>query len=171
MGLSRPKGSPRTPGSGRKKGTPNKATVQRRLLFDEGRRANGTPLAREVLEQNMLLYVRLASEYAPPDKGRWQREKRRQFFVYSDKANLLAKWLCPYQSPQFRSITVQPLHEPGRPRGTPTIDALESFMITLAKTRRHLNPPTIDAVPVPDETPAEAAKVIDGKNGGHNNGR
>jgi len=38
-------------------------------------------------------------------------------------------------------------------------------MLRLARARR-LNPPkTIEAVPVPDETPAEAVKVVDGKNG------
>jgi hypothetical protein len=164
--MSRPKGSPRTPGSGRKAGTPNKATVQRRLLLGERRRADGVPLAKEVLEESMLHYVRLASECLPPDRGKWKREK--DFHRYREAADLRARWLAPYQSPQYRSITVQPSHDGVRAKGTPAVDMLEDFIVRLARSRRVINPPepkTIDAVPVPDETPAEAVKVVDGKNG------
>jgi hypothetical protein len=161
--MSRPKGSPRTPGSGRKAGTPNRKTIERRLLFGEGRRANGTLLAREVLEQSMLQYLELASQCAPPEKGQWQAKKQKLFHFYRERADLRARWLAPFQSPTYRSITMQP--PPQRPAKGGAIDALEDFMLRLARARR-LNPPkTIEAVPVPDETPAEAVKVVDGKNG------
>ena len=152
---------------GRQKGTPNRKTIEQKLLFaaGEGRRANGVPLAKEVLEASMLEYIRLANTAAPPERGQWLAAKQKLFHFYRDKANECARWLAPYQSPQYRSITVQPPREIGAPRGTPGIDALEDFMLRLARARR-LNPPkTIEAVPVPDETPAEAVKVVDGKNG------
>ena len=154
MGASRPKGCEKTPGSGRQKGTPNKATIERRLLFTEGRRANGTLLAREVLEASMLQYLQLANECAPPESGEWEAEKQKLFHFYREKADERARWLCPYQSPQYRSITVQPPRETGAPRGTPAIDALEAFVLSLARVRR------IEGKSLP-ATPSEAAKVID----------
>jgi len=169
--MSRPKGSPRTPGSGRKAGTPNRKTIERRLLFGEGRRANGTLLAREVLEQSMLEYLRLANECAPPEKGRWQAKKQKLFHFYRERADLRARWLAPFQSPTYRSIAIQPPRETaGAPRGRSAVDALEKMLLSLARVRR-LNPPeptTIEAVA--DEAPAEPVTVSDGKNG-HTNGR
>ena len=152
------KGQPKT--GGRAAGVPNRKTIERRLLFGEGRRANGTLLAREVLEQSMLEYLRLANECAPPEKGRWQAKKQKLFHFYRERADLRARWLAPFQSPTYRSITMQP--PPQRPAKGGAIDALEDFMLRLARARR-LNPPepkTIEAVPVPDETPAEAVKVV-----------
>jgi len=164
--MSRPKGSPRTPGSGRKAGTPNKATVQRRLLLGERRRADGVPFAGEVLEESMLHYVRLASECLPPERGKWKREK--DFHRYRLLADERAKWLAPYQSPTYRSLTVTPPQQRAA-KGTPAIDALEAFVLQLARRVHRLSEPkTIEAVA--DEAPSEAAKVIDGKNG-LNNGR
>jgi hypothetical protein len=52
------------------------------------------------------------------------------------------------------------------------VDALEKFVLHLARARR-LNPPepkTIEIEPVRDETPAEAAKVIDVTKAGTGNG-
>jgi hypothetical protein len=148
--MSRPKGSPKTPGSGRQKGTPNKATIERRLFTEK--KASGGLLAKEVLEQSMLHYLQLANECLPPEKGEWKREK--DFHRYRDKADERARWLAPYQSPQYRSITVQPPRETGAPRGTPAIDALESFVLALARVRR------VEGKSLP-ATPSEAAKVID----------
>jgi hypothetical protein len=158
MGLSRPKGSPKTPGSGRKAGTPNRRTIERKLLFGEGRRADGVPLAREVLEESMLRYVQLANECAPPENGKWDKGQEKLFHRYREAADLRAKWLAPYQSPQYRSITVQPPRETGAPRGTPAIDALESFVLALAKVRRITPPKTIESAVV-DATPS--SELID----------
>jgi hypothetical protein len=150
--MSRPKGSPKTPGSGRQKGTPNRRTIERKLIT--AARADGVPMAKEVLEQSMLEYLRLANACAPPESGAWQAEKQKLFHFYREKADERAKWLAPYQSPQYRSITVQPPRETGAPRGTPAIDALESFVLALARVRR------IEGKSLP-ATPTESAKVID----------
>lgn len=157
--MSRPKGSPKTPGSGRQKGTPNRATVQRRLLFGEGRRADGTPLAKEVLEESMLHYLRLANACAPPENGKWDKGQEKLFHRYREAADLRARWLAPYQSPQFRSITVQPPRE--KPvAGTSAIDALEAMVLSLARVRRIEAPPQ----PMNDITPADN-KDGNGKDG------
>ena len=156
------KGQPKT--GGRQKGVPNRKTIERRLLFGEGRRANGVLLAREVLEASMLEYVRLANACAPPEKrGRvWRAKQQKLFHFYREKADERARWLAPFQSPTFRSVTIAPRETGAVPRGRSAIDALEDFVLRLARARR-LNPPqTIDAAA--DETP-EAAKVIDGKTG------
>jgi hypothetical protein len=153
---------------GRAKGTPNKRTTERKLFAEA--RSNGRPLAKEVLEESMLHYLELASQCARPEQGHWQREKQKQFFAYRDKADERARWLAPYQSPTYRSITVQPPRQRAA-KGTPAIDALEAFVLQLARQRRvHRlsEPKTIEAVAVPDETPAEPVPVIDGKN---SNGR
>jgi hypothetical protein len=138
MGLTRPKGSPKTPGSGRKAGTPNRKTIERKLLFGEGRRANGVLLAREVLEASMLEYLRLANACAPPEKkGRvWRAKQQKLFHFYREKADERARWLAPFQSPTFRSISVLPRETGAVPRGTPALDALESFVLRLARARR-----------------------------------
>ena len=43
--------------------------------------------------------------------------------------------LAPYQSPTYRSITMQAPRESAA-RGTPAIDALEAFVLTLSRLRR-----------------------------------
>jgi hypothetical protein len=126
------------------------------------RRADGVPLARDVLEESMLHYCALAQENAPPaNGGKWDKRKEKLFHLYRDKADLRARWLAPYQSPQYRSITVQP-PQSAAARGTPAIDALEKFVLTLARARKVQQPEmkTIESTAV-DATPAEPAKVID----------
>src|SRR6516225_3924958 len=97
--MSRPKGSPKTVGSGRKKGTPNQRTIERRLLGEA--RADGKPLAKEVLEANMLRYVELANSCLPPASGR--RAKEQEFHFYTQKASDNARMLAPYR-PIVRSL-------------------------------------------------------------------
>jgi hypothetical protein len=139
---------------GRQKGTPNKRTVQARLFREA--KLDGKPLAKEVLEESMFTYLRLAVACARPESGAWSAEKQKLFHFYREKCDERARWLAPYQSPQYRSITVQPPRETGAPRGTPAIDALESFVLALAKVRRVEAP--LKSLPA---TPSEAAKVID----------
>jgi hypothetical protein len=131
--MSRPKGSPKTVGSGRKKGTPNRRTIERKLISEA--RADGKPLAKEVLELEMLFYVELANQFRPtlPLTGEWKDEQK--FHSYSEKAGQFARLLAPYQSPTYRSITVQAPRESAA-RGTPAIDALEAFVLTLSRLRR-----------------------------------
>jgi hypothetical protein len=144
---------------GRQKGTPNRRTTERMLIAEARARADGVPLAREILESGMLQYVQLANQCAPPEHGKWSAKKRKLFERYRLAADVRAKWLMPFQSPQYRSITVQ-APPTGAARGTPAIDALESFVLTLARARRVSQPElkTIEST-VLDATPAEPAKV------------
>ncbi|HKD91833.1 MAG TPA: hypothetical protein VKB56_08010 [Terriglobales bacterium] len=150
--MSRPKGSPKTVGSGRKKGTPNRRTIERRLLGEA--RADGKPLAKEVLEANMLRYVELANSCLPPASGRWAKEQ--EFHFYTQKASDNARMLAPYQSPTYRSITVEAPREPAV-RGTPAIDALEAFVLALARARKVQPPEPKTIEPSADETPTLVA--------------
>jgi hypothetical protein len=138
---------------GRKAGTPNRRTIERRLITEA--RADGKLLAKEVLEQNMLRYVELANSCLPPASGEWKKEP--QFHFYTEKAGANARMLAPYQSPTYRSITVQAPRE-SVARGTPAIDALEDFVLTLSRQRR-IGPndtKTVESAAV-DETPTLVA--------------
>ena len=131
--MSRPKGSPKTVGSGRKKGTPNRRTIERKLIGEA--RADCKPLAKEVLEDFMLFYIQAAYQFRPPlpIPENWEGESK--FHSYAEKAGQFARMLAPYQSPTYRSITMQPPRESAA-RGTPAIDALEAFVLTLSRLRR-----------------------------------
>src|SRR5215469_15768514 len=133
---------------GRKAGTPNRRTIERRLITEA--RADSKLLAKEVLEQNMLRYVELANSCLPPASGEWKKEQ--QFHFYTEKAGANARMLAPYQSPTYRSITVQAPRETAV-RGTPAIDALEDFVLALARARKDQpnEPKTIEASA--EETP------------------
>ena len=122
---------------GRPAGSVNRATIQRKLVKEH--RANGIPLAKEVLERYMLEYVAAAEAYRPkkwpiPDDDEAQADARK-FHQLVEKVAFFARALAPYQSPTYRSITVQAPRDTAA-RGTPAIDALESFVLTLAAVRR-----------------------------------
>lgn len=139
---------------GRIAGTPNRVTTQRKLIAEQ--RASGKPLAKEVLEQYMLYYVEAANLITPklplqPDPNEAEQAKLRLFNTLVEKAAFFARALAPYQSPTYRSITVQAPRDTAM-RGTPAIDALEQFVITLAAVRRREPEPKI-IEPEPDDTP------------------
>jgi hypothetical protein len=149
--MSRPKGSPKTVGSGRKKGTPNRRTIERKLVSEA--RADGKPLAKEVLEDFMLFYIQAAYQFRPPlpIPENWEGESK--FHSYAEKAGQFARMLAPYQSPTYRSITMQTPRESAA-GGTPAIDALEAFVLALARARRDQpnDTKTVESAAV-DETP------------------
>ena len=143
---------------GRPAGSPNRATTQRKLISEH--RADGVPLAKEVLERYMLYYVDAANRIMPklplkldPDEA--ERAKLRLFNSLVEKAAFFARALAPYQSPTYRSITVQAPRDSAA-RGTPAIDALEAFVLTLAAVRKKEPEPQI-IESEPDDMPTLVA--------------
>ena len=148
----------------RPRGSPNKVTVQRKLTMEH--RALGIPLAKQVLEDFMLQYVEAAKAYMPkqwpiPDDDEAEANARKFHFL-ADKAAFYARALAPYQSPTFRSIEIQPPRDTAS-RGTPAVDALEAFVLTLAAVRRKQPEPKV-IEPEPDDTPTLVA--VRGNGGG-----
>ena len=110
-------GGPR-PGSGRKPGSPNKKTINRRkeeaakVLAVEAenrlRQGRGDKLATEVLDDFMRLFIGLARRHQPwPDEdGKNPLESVTLFEKYSRLAIQCASELGNYQQPKFRAIMV-----------------------------------------------------------------
>jgi hypothetical protein len=68
MGLSRPAGSPKTPGSGRKAGTPNKRQAADLLAAKAAvaeARAGGAKLGKEICSEFANIFCRLALDVRP----------------------------------------------------------------------------------------------------------
>jgi len=104
----------------------------------------------------MLLYRDAALQFRPPlpIPDDYDADKLRMFDKFADKTMICATRLAPFQSPTYRSITVQAPRDTAM-RGTPAIDALEAFVLTLAAVRRK-PPETVDLKanePEPDDTP------------------
>jgi hypothetical protein len=147
------KGQPKT--GGRQSGSRNLRTVEL-AVKRERELASGKPLAKEVLEELMLLYRDAALQFRPPlpIPDDYDADKLRMFDKFADKTMICATRLAPFQSPTYRSITVQAPRDTAM-RGTPAIDALEAFVLTLAAVRRK-PPETVDLKanePEPDDTP------------------
>jgi hypothetical protein len=100
-------------GQGRKPGIPNRATLERAIQAinqtDEAKR-NGKKLAKEVLEEFMLLFTGMAATYQPlppgtaPVPGREPNEAK--FVEYAKLAVETAADLAKYQSPTFKAMAV-----------------------------------------------------------------
>ena len=148
---------------GRPPGAVNRTTTQRKLLVEH--RATGVPLAKEILEEFMLFYVEAARKVIPkrlplPDNAsEAEHSNVRLFHSLAEKAAFYARALAPYQSPTYRSITVQAPRE--QHHGTPAIDALEAFVLTLAAVRKPVPEPKI-IEPVPEDEPT----LVDVKSNG-----
>src|SRR6516165_5667554 len=136
------KGQPKT--GGRQSGSRNLRTVEL-AVKRERELASGKPLAKEVLEELMLLYRDAALQFRPPlpIPDDYDADKLRMFDKFADKTMICATRLAPFQSPTYRSITVQAPRDTAM-RGTPAIDALESFGLTLAAVRRSKPVETVD---------------------------
>lgn len=92
---------------GRKKGTPNRRTVEKALKYERDMQlaeANKKPLATEVLEKMMFAFAAMVPQYqqgsATYDADQFERWGKNTI----DAAHKLA----PYQSPTFRAIVVAP---------------------------------------------------------------
>jgi hypothetical protein len=142
-------------------GSVNRRTTERKLALQH--RADGIPLAKEMLEELAIFYFKAAMQLMPklPLRDDDDPDKLRKFHSMAEKCAFYARSLAPYQSPTFRSITVQAPRDK-EAHGTPAIDALESFMITLAAVRRREpdRPPVIDNDD--DDTPTLVAVKSNG---------
>jgi len=99
------------------------------------------PLAKEMMEQLAVFYFKAAQQLMPPlpIPENYDPDKLRRFNSMAEKCAFYARSLAPYQSPTYRSITVQAPRDTAH-RGTPAIDALEAFVLTLAAVRRRPEP-------------------------------
>lgn len=140
---------PKRQGAGRKPGSRNRRTVELELKRQRDL-AGDKPLAKEVLERFMLWYVEAAGHYVPPLPIPEDWPDLHKYYSLVDKACHYARMLAPYQSPTYKSITVQAPRESAG-RGTPAIDALEAFVLTLAAVRRTSPQPPIQVVETPIE--------------------
>lgn len=113
----------KTPGSGRKKGTLNRATVERRVAaeIDSARQA-GRELAKDVLERAMQfaetqtgLYRTISEDQAAAlraageDRARAQTGDPDKMGQWFDRWTYCAKELAQYQSPKLRAIAIAPV--------------------------------------------------------------
>ena len=129
------KGAPKS--GGRQRGSRNIRTVELAKAHERmvvGAQESGA-LAKEVLEELMMFYINAARHYMPPIPIPEDYPHLHAFHSFTERAGHFARMLAPYQSPTYRSITVQAPRESAG-HGTPAIDALEAFVLTLAAVRR-----------------------------------
>lgn len=98
---------------GRRRGTPNKATLEKALVAARSiadAKAAGKKLAKEVLEDFMLLFAGMAAHFQPvsPSRAPNLYADEEKFLRYSQAAIDCASKLAPYQSPTFKSVAVSP---------------------------------------------------------------
>lgn len=118
------KGNPKA--GGRKKGTPNKATLERaekaRLQTAEAKKL-GLKLGKEVLEEYMVLFSSMAQRHQPMAgvsmvKGKQPNEKK--FLTYAQLTVKTAAAVADFQSPKFKAIMVQSAPSGAEPQKTIT---------------------------------------------------
>jgi hypothetical protein len=98
---------------GRRRGTPNKATTEKALIAARTvaeAKAAGKKLAKEVLEDFMLLFAGMAAHFqpAPPGAAPNPDAVEDKFWRCSEIAIDCAAKLAPYQSPTFKAVAVAP---------------------------------------------------------------
>ena len=100
---------------GRKRGVPNRATVERAeiaLRSTAEAKASGRKLGKEVLEELMVLFGGLASKFQPESMDKivvqeWTKGDREPMFhKYASLAVKVAKDLADFQSPRFKAVEV-----------------------------------------------------------------
>lgn len=130
-------------GAGRKRGVPNKATLERIIQTAneiEERKISGKKLAKEVLEDFMHLTAGMAAHYQPAPPGHPVNASAdpQEFWRCMEAACTFAKALAPFQSPTFKAIAVYvPPDNPNpRPGGENVIDLTDSETITRVYRRR-----------------------------------
>jgi len=132
-------------GQGRKPGIPNKATVERALEAAKQNaeaKANGKKLAKEVLEEFMLLFAGMAAAYQPLPPGTpvppGREPNEAKFITYAKLATDTAADLAPYQSPTFRAIGVMAPNPDLRPGdGAKTIGSSSKKMNAVEAARAY----------------------------------
>jgi len=96
---------------GRRRGTPNKTTVEKALLAAlAAAEGTGKKLAKEVIEDFMLRYAEMAAHVqpAPPGAPPNPHADEDKFWSWPEAAIDCAVKLAPYQSPTFKAVTVVP---------------------------------------------------------------
>jgi hypothetical protein len=102
---------------GRKKGTPNKATLEKALVAEHDlaeAKANGRRLGKEVLDHYMHVFAEIADSErsaALSDKPENSPEHESRFERFARYAVDCAHKLAPYQSPTFKAIVVAPAEQ------------------------------------------------------------
>ncbi len=115
MDTAAPAKRPKVPGSGRVAGTPNKATVQRRLLeariaseLMPGRVPPGEKLAKEHLGSAIKYYEKLMAHYQPATPTNPNGNENIDYFFKALEGYLkAAAALAPYQSPTLKAMEVK----------------------------------------------------------------
>jgi hypothetical protein len=144
---------------GRQKGTPNKATIDRRLAVlqatgvgDYSERLGRVTLAKMVFE------MELQAEKYHPDRGEEPNEEL--FFKYATMAASIASDLAPYQSPKLAAIFTNTEKRSALERvGSIEQEVYDEFMMEIAEKG------------VPRQAQAYLSKPPkNGNGGGGNNG-
>lgn len=98
---------------GRKKGTPNRATVQKveeaRVAVEQSK-GRGVKLGKEVLEDFMMQFASMAAVHQPMDNTVMPKGKTpnaTKFLTFAKLTVDTAKALADFQSPKFKAIMVQ----------------------------------------------------------------
>jgi hypothetical protein len=108
------------PGAGRPRG-PSKATIEKALIAERNVsevKASGKKLAKEVLEDFMLFFAKMAADFqtSPAGASPNPQADEGKFWKYAQAAVDCAHKLAPFQSPTFRAVTVAPSPEPNQPQ-------------------------------------------------------
>jgi hypothetical protein len=95
---------------GRQKGTPNRKTLERRLITERmlehpSAGVESGRLGRDVLAQYMCTFDELAEQYRKTNEPKFRQ--------YAELAVACAKALAPYQSPTYRAIVVSSPQQEG----------------------------------------------------------
>jgi len=142
-------------------------------------RAKGRKLAKEVLDDFMHLFVGVASHYQPvgadgnPNPGFFaadNAEIRNQFERWGMNACTVGHWLAPFQSPTYRSVTLQTPQPDRTQYQDGAAEAVKGLLDQLADALKHRPPlltlsPVRIGDPVPDppkydpEPPAASAEL------------
>jgi hypothetical protein len=109
-------------GAGRPRG-PSKATLEKALIAERTvseAKAAGKKLAKEVLEDFMLLFAGMAADFqiGPPGAAPNLRADENKFWKFAEAAIDCAHKLAPYQSPTFRAVVVAPGPDPNQSEKT-----------------------------------------------------
>jgi len=88
---------------GRKKGTPNKTTVERAQRIEQAERQSGRRLAVERLAEAMDFWFGLAARHQPNGP----EPNPTLFKTYLKEGTTVARDLAPYQSPKLQSTTLR----------------------------------------------------------------
>lgn len=98
----------KTPGSGRKKGSRNKTTLERAEAMKAVAREQGHKLGVEVMRDVMNRFLSMAAKYQPVvDKLPNPLHDEKKYLHCLDKAAGYGDKLAPYESPRLATTTLR----------------------------------------------------------------